>query len=162
MKKITTGSKEFWQDGKDDDFLTIDTEQKDVFKHIRDNEKKICVFSWNVKNKEELLDFMEKNNSWYLNTACLTCKEFMEYLKVDYFGEDKDRLIAIHRKLFDFVYRNIPVNAWNKYAYRLLAFVYYMKNSKLELTQEQLNNMLLVKQRKGTQEIANDVYEFYG
>jgi len=159
MIKILTGSREFFPDGKDSDYLVI-REQDEVFKHERIDGD--CYFYYKPMTKLEYFTWLVEKNNWYLNTAPLVTKEWLNYHGIDIFGEDRVFVHAMFEGLFDLVYRNTPVNHWNKYAYRLYTYTQYMANGKLELTQQQLDTAYQFKKRTMTNvTVAKNLYQFF-
>ena len=159
-----TGSAEFWPEhAKDTDYI-IFREQDEVFRHERDHTARVCNFCYRAGlTKEEYFDWHTRSNNWYLNFAPLITAGFLERMGIDIFGEDKDAVYAIFRKVFDFVYRNLPPERWNKYVYRVYIYTCFMRNGKLTLTKKQFAAALGFKQRKMTDaEIIKGMYSFFG
>ena len=161
--KILTGSREFWPDQEDvdNDYICVVEVQTDVFRYAKVGTD--CHFNYRPVTKDEYLDWHKNSNNWSLNVAALTCKEWLEYLKIDIWGDDKEVVHNIHEKLFSWVYRYRDYKFWQKYAYRLFIYVCWMKNGSYILTPSQLNDAFAFKKREGRSRAAVQViYDFFG
>ena len=163
LDKILTGSAEFWPDHARDTDYIIFREQDEVFRHERDHTEKVCNFCYRTGlTKEEYFVWHERKNNWYLNFAPLITAGFLQHMRIDIFGADKDAVYAIFRKVFDFVYKNLPPERWNKYVYRVYIYCCFARNGELRLSRKQLETALKFKQRKAVDETTvKMIYGFF-
>jgi len=162
MKKILSGSSEFWEnESTDTDYIVFDPNQIETFKYYKKDGN--CYFSYKPMSKKEYFDWHMNENNWYLNTAPLVTVDFLKYMKINPFGADKKIVHELFDKMFRLIYCNIPAKDWNKYSYRLYIYTCYMINGSYELTEEQLSNALKLKRQEQVDEsVLNSIYEFFG
>ena len=160
IKKILTGSAEFFPDtAKDKDYIVF-REQPETFKHIREGGE--CLFSYRPMTKAEYFAWHENENAWYLNFAPLITKEFLDHMDIDIFEADHDAVYAVFKKAFNFIYRNVDVGRWNKYIYRIFIYTCFIGNGKTKLSSKQLATALELKNRV-YRDIATieGIYQFF-
>jgi len=166
IKKILSGSAEFFpNNAKDHDYIVIQ-EQDEIFKFNRikrpDGDME-CNFCYKPISKAEYFAWHENGNKWDLNFAPLITKEFLDYMKIDIFKADRDAVFKIMHKTFRLCFR-IPNNtAYSKYLYRMYIYVCFMQNKKFTLTAKQKNTALLFKKQQYEDKVAvESMYKFFG
>jgi hypothetical protein len=160
IKRILSGSAEFWGADKfsDTDYIVI-REQDETF--IQERDENECRFCYKPMKKTEYLKWLTDVNKWYLNNAPLVCREFLEYMNIDIFGKDKQAIHDVMERWFNF-YRNQYVLPWNKYSYRIMAYVYFMNKGNFDLTTDELDVMLSFKRLVPDIEDKRMIYDFFG
>lgn len=174
MDKILTGSREFFAPSgeewpRDEDHIVFQP-QDEPFRHLKEQRgdlfsykqglSKQQYFEWHQPRREP----NEVRNKWALNFAPLITKAFLDHLRIDIFGADRDAVYKIMRRAFMTEYRFPQGPTYKKHLYRLYIYKAFIDNGRLELTDDQLQTAYaLYRQRYGERERAaiRALYDFF-
>jgi hypothetical protein len=163
---ILTGSSEFFssENSSDKDFI-IFQEQGEVFRYTRNEAEKTCYFLYKQGiSKAEYFDWLYHKNRWELNFAPLITREFLATLGIAIFGEDYEVVYEYLRRVFMWYYRFPlpPDYKFSKYIYRHYIYMRFIRAQSFELTKEDLEVALELKNGIYSKDALRAMFDFFG
>jgi len=159
MIRIETGSKEFFNEGKDTDLLIIDNNATELMQYIRDEKTKTCQFIYKDAAKQDILNWLDKESNWWMNFACLQTKKFNEHFEIDIFNQDRDIVHQIIKKSFKSIFLS---KYKHKLMYRFYIHYCFINNNSYTLTAAQLEQAKAFKNLDWlNKDLLKEIYRFY-